>query len=498
MAAVANPPEEDGQPRQPVRKERRWPRRLLIAANILVAICVVTTAAGYGYVRWKFGQIDTIADLGDVLRGGGSGEPPPGEPMNVLVVGSDTREGISQAGSDNFGGTKEVQGQRSDTIILLRVDPKREQAAMLSIPRDLYVPIAGTQRSDRINTAFEEGADRLIATVNQTFGIPIDHYVQVDFNGFRGIVSAVNGVQIYSPARARDKVTGLDIPNPGCVTLDGNQALAFVRSRHYEYYENGKWRTDPTGDLGRIQRQQDFVRRVLKKANEKARGLNVLAINRLVETGIKNVQIDEGFGPGEIASLARRFKSLDPNAVQMLTIPTVPANIGGAAVLRMKQPEAQGVVDTFLARTAPAATPGAAADVPDIPPGNIRVRVLNGSGAEGQAREVGGDLGELGFNVAGLGQANSFRFTETVVTYGPGQLDKAKVVASKIQGPTKLEEDATLRSIDVVVTTGGLFGGIVGKTPATTAPAAPAAGVGAAGGKATTTTAPPTDAGPQC
>ncbi len=478
------------QPR-PQAHGRRWPRRLLIAANIIVAVCVVTTACGYGYVRWKFGQIGTIGDLGAVLRGGGDAAPPPGEPMNVLVVGSDTREGIAQAGSDNFGGTKEVQGQRSDTVILLRVDPKKEQASMLSIPRDLYVPIAGTQRSDRINSAFEEGADRLIATVSQTFGVPIDHYVEVDFNGFRGIVGAVDGVQIYSPARARDKVTGLDIPNPGCVTLDGDQALAFVRSRHYEYFENGKWRTDPTGDLGRIQRQQDFVRRVLKKANERARGLNVLAINRLVETGIHNVQIDEGFGPGEIASLARRFKSLDPDAVQMLTIPTVPANIGGAAVLRMKQPETQGVVDTFLART-PAPASGPDADVPAIPLGNIRIRVLNGSGAEGQARDVGGDLGALGFNVAGLGQAKSFRFTDTVLTYGPGQLDKAKVVQSKIKGPTKLEEDPTLRSIDVVVTTGGLYGGVAGEaepaptTPTTTAP-----------GKATTTV-PPTDPGPQC
>jgi LCP family protein required for cell wall assembly len=498
LSAVANPVEEVGSPRQePVRKERHWPRRLLIAANIFVALCVVLTATGYGYVRWKFGQIDTIGDLGDVLRGGGTGEdPPPGEPMNVLVVGSDTREGIDQAGQDNFGGTKEVKGQRSDTIILLRVDPKKEQASMLSIPRDLYVPIPGTQRSGRINTAFEEGPDRLIATVNATFGIPVDHYVQVDFNGFRGIVKAVNGVQIYSSARARDKVTGLDIPNPGCVTLNGDQALAFVRSRHYEYYENGKWRTDPTGDLGRIQRQQDFVRRVLKKANEKARGLNVLAINRLVETGIKNVQIDEGFGPGEIASLARRFKSLDPNAVQMLTIPTVPANIGGAAVLRMKQPEAQGVVDTFLARTAPAAGAGAGAatDVPNIPPGNIRVRVLNGSGAEGQAREVAGDLGELGFTIAGLGQANSFRFTDTVIAYAAGQQDKAKVVASKIQGPTKLQEDATLRSIDVVVTTGGLFGGVAGKAVAPTTTAAPAGG----GKGAATTTSAPADPGPQC
>ena len=182
----------------------------------------------------------------------------------------------------------------------------------------------------------------------------------------------------------------------------------------------------------------------------------------------------------------------------MLTIPTVPANVGGASVLRMKQPEAQQVIDTFLARTPPPAAPGAGADVPAIPPGNIRVRVLNGSGAEGQAREVGKALGEVGFNVAGLGQASSFRFTDTVITYGPGQRDKALVVQSKIQGGTKLEEDPTLRSIDVVVTTGGNYGGVAGAgSSATTTTAKAAPTTTAKGGKAPTTTAP-APAGPQC
>lgn len=473
-------------------RHRRWPRRLLIAVNVVIALCVVLTAVGFGYVRWKFGQINTIPELQAALRGDDK-DRAPGEPMNVLVVGSDTRKTVGEDEKKTFGGTDDVAGQRSDTILILRVDPKREQAAMLSVPRDLFVPIAGTDRSDRINTAFEAGPRRLIQTVSDTFGIPIDHYVEVDFNGFRGIVGAVGGVDIYSTARARDKVTGLDIPNPGCVSLDGDQALAFVRSRNYEYFENGKWRSDPTGDIGRIQRQQDFVRRVLKKASEKARGLNLATINRLVDTGIENVQIDEAFSSGKIVSLARRFKSLDPNAVQMLTIPTVPAKVGSASVLRLKQPETQQVIDTFLSRTPPAAS-GPATDLPDIPPSNIRLRVLNGSGAEGQAREVGGALGEVGFTIAGLGQADSFRYTDTVIAYASGQEGKAKVVQSKIQGGTKLQEDPTLRSIDVVVITGGNFGGVAGATvPTTVAPAAPAKPAPSK----TKETAPPAP-GPQC
>ncbi|MBW3555910.1 MAG: LCP family protein, partial [Actinobacteria bacterium] len=473
-------------------------RRLLIGANILVALSVVTVASGYGYARWKFGQIDKT-DLCHVLRcGGRSGDD---QPINVLVVGSDTRANFDAEDQKKFGTTKEAGGQRSDTIILLRVDPKTEQAAMLSIPRDLYVPIAGANRTDRINTAFEAGADRLIETIEQSLGVPIDHYVQVDFNGFRGIVEAVGGVPIYSPARARDKKSGLNIPNPGCVTLDGEQALAFVRSRNYEYFENGRWRTDPTADLGRIQRQQDFIRRVLKKANQKARGLDLIAINRLVNTGIQNVEIDKSFGTGDISRLALRFKSLEPGAVQMLTVPTVAANVGGASVLRMKQPDAQQVVDTFLSREPPPAEAADSSEAPAIPPASIRLRVLNGSGAEGQAREVGQAMQELGFNVAGLGQADSFRYTDSVVSFGRGQRDKALVVQSKIKGGTVLREDPTLRAVDVVLITGGDFGGVSGaatgarEAPTSTSPA-PATKGGAKPSPGATE--PPPAPGAQC
>jgi LCP family protein required for cell wall assembly len=425
------------------------------------------------------------------------GDDVSGSPMNVLLVGSDTRATISPTEVKSFGGAKDVGGQRSDTIIILRIEPATKRAAMLSIPRDLYVKIAGTTRSSRINDAFQAGPDRLIATVNATLGVPINHYVQVDFNGFRSIVTALGGVDVYSASRARDKVTGLNITNPGCVRLDGNQALAFVRSRHYEYMENGRWKTDPTGDLGRISRQQDFIRRVLKKANQKARGLDVFTVNKLVNAGIRNVRIDEHFSSKDITGLARRFKSLDANAVEMLTLPTVPANIGGASVLRLKQPEANQVVDTFLARNQPPpGTVTAPGKVPNIPPSSIRVRVLNGSGAEGQAREVSKALQDVGFSIAGIGQSTSFKNTATVLRYAPSQRDKALVVQSKIQGEITLQEDTTLRGgTDVVVVTGGSFAGVVGATPASTLPTTTAK-PGKAG--ATTTTAKPAPKQPEC
>jgi LCP family protein required for cell wall assembly len=499
---VAAPAGEAGPPRH-----RRWPRRLLIAANIVVALSVVATAAAYAYFRIQVGRIDTAGGSGmcEVLHQ--CGDDVAGEPMNVLLVGSDTRATIDPKEARSFGSTRQVGGQRSDTIIILRIEPKTKQAAMLSVPRDLFVKISGTTRSGRINDAFQAGPERLIATISDTFGIPIDHYVQVDFSGFRSIVGALGGVEIYSAAKARDKVTGLSIPNPGCVDLDGNQALAFVRSRHYEFYENGKWRTDPTGDLGRIQRQQDFIRRVLKKANQKARGVDFFTINKLVNAGVKNVKIDAHLSTKDIAGLARRFKSLDPQSVQMLTVPTVPANVGGAAVLRLKQPEAGQVVDSFLRRNQPA--PGAtvaAGKVPNIPPSSIRLRVLNGSGAEGQAREVSQDLGGVGFSVAGIGQAENFRYTATVLRFAPGQRDKALVVQSKIKGATELREDVTLRGgTDVVVVTGGSYGGVAGvAAKATTTTAAGKAAITATTAKpsskagAPTTTAKSAPPQPEC
>src|SRR5688500_13505794 len=161
--------------------------------------------------------------------------------MNVLLVGSDSRKNISKAEAKAFGSEKQVGGERSDTIIVLHVDPKAEKAAILSIPRDLYVPIAGTSRSAKINSAFEGGPERLIATIRTSLGVEIAHYVQVDFIGFGGIVDAIDGVKVSFSRRARARQTGLNIPQAGCVELDGNKAVQYVRSREYQYYESGKW-----------------------------------------------------------------------------------------------------------------------------------------------------------------------------------------------------------------------------------------------------------------
>ena len=444
---------------------RRWPRRALIGANVFLAVCLIGAAATYGYIRYRFGQIDRPSFGCEVLRN--CGDDDPGAAMNVLLVGSDSRANLSPKDRE-FGTERQVGGQRSDTILVLRADPRQRKAAIMSIPRDLAVPIAGSgsDQPNRINTAFERGPEGLIATIRQSLGIEIDHYAQVDFNGFRGVVDAVGGVTVYFPSPARDKLSGLDVRTAGCVQLDGDEALSYVRSREYQYYESGRWRVDPTGDIGRIQRQQDFIRRVIRKASRAGR--NPITLNSLVETAVRNVTLDRSFSEGDLLRLSKRFRSLEPEAVEMLSLPTVDAHVGDAAVLRLKQPEARQLIDHFLGRKDRDADSGRRAEtVPDIPPSRVRVRVLNGSGVDGQASEAAKELADAGFNLAGTGDADGFRYTEPVIRYGRGQEDKAKLLRAYMTGPARVEKDDTIQGVDLVLTTGTDIGEI--RPPSTTA-----------------------------
>ncbi|MGH9165842.1 MAG: LCP family protein [Acidimicrobiales bacterium] len=463
-------------------RPRCWPRRLLIGANIFVALCLVATGSTYAYLKWQFGKVDKIGFACDVLRN--CGDDDPGEAMNVLLVGSDSRSEITAEEQAQFGTTAEVGGgQRSDTIIVLHVDPRDEKAALLSIPRDLLVPIAGsTNRTPKlINSAFQKGPETLIATIRQELGIEIDHYAQVDFNGFRGVVNALGGVRLYFPSAARDSKSGLNVAEAGCVALDGDKALAYVRSRNYQSLERGRWQTDPTADIGRIERQQDFIRVVIRKASRSGR--NPLTLNSLISTAVENVKIDKAFSTKDIRRLAGRFRSLEPDAVEILSLPTVPTG----AHLRLKQPDAGTVVDRFNGRAAPAPEAGAPAP-PRIVPGTVRVLVLNGTGVAGQAGMTAQGLRQASFGVAGTGEADSFGYAASVIRFGKGQLDKATLLQAYVDGGATLKEDLTLRGGDLVLVTGRSFKAVLAPrdqaAPATTATtAAPSA-----------TTAPPATA----
>ena len=179
-----------------------------MGCSVLLVFMVVLTTAGYGYVHYRFGQIRSVKVPG--LR-----KTTTGRPMNLLVVGSDSRAGLDDADGRRYG---DIGGQRNDVTLIVRVEPASKRISLLSIPRDLVVPIAGTGTQNRVNAAFSAGPGQLVQTIEQNFGIPINHYVLIDFHGFQAIVDALDGIDVRFPYPARDALSGLDVARPAAST----------------------------------------------------------------------------------------------------------------------------------------------------------------------------------------------------------------------------------------------------------------------------------------
>ena len=404
-----------------------------------------------------------------------------GNVMNVLMVGSDSRENTSGYIADATGkGDEGTAGQRSDTIMILHVDPKEQKAAIMSIPRDLYVPIPGHGK-DKVNSAFSIGGPQLlIRTIKDVLGIEINHYVEVDFTGFERIVDTIGGVKVYTEYPARDEMTGLDLPLAGCNEVDGYQALAYVRSRFYETYERGRWVVGANSDIDRIARQQDFIRRIMKKAVSSGLG-NPLTLNRLIGIGVTNVRVDQEMSTKDITNLARRFRSIDPDTVDMLTLPTSDGFAGDAAVQILDTRRAQEFIDRLNGVKAPPPPPAS------VKPADVAVAVLNGNGVDAVASTTAASLSQAGFRVASTGDALSYDFWQTIVRYAPGQQAKGALLRSTLVAGAALEEDKTLSGADVALVVGADYNGL--KSSVTTAPAATAP-TGPAGSTPATIKAP--------
>ena len=437
---------------------RRWPRRVLVATNVVVAVTLIAAGSVYGYVSWRFGQINRVT-LPSLFRGGHS--DPPGQPMTILIVGSDSRAGITGSDTQAFGSAAQVGGQRSDTIMLLHIDPKSTRATLMSIPRDLWVPIPGKNYQQRINTTFDNGPDLLVRTIKQDLGIDVNHYIEVNFNSFRDVVNAVGGVKQYFPTPAKDSFSDLNIPNAGCYTLNGQTALQFVRARHYEYFQNGRWHVEGESDLARIKRQQQFIKKMIAKAQSS--GLtNPLELNRIIGGVTNNLTVDSGFSQNLMLSLAKRFRSLAPDSMPTITLPNTPTTIQGNAVLLLKQPDAGLTIANFVGAPQPSSTSTTRpAAPPNVHPADVRVAVLNGSGRPGEAGRAELALQRQGFVVTRIGSANNFGYTQSVIRYAPGAEGKAQLLASVVQGSTiSAQPDSSIVGADVVLITGQSYTGI--------------------------------------
>jgi LCP family protein required for cell wall assembly len=414
---------------------RTWPQRLLITLNALAIVAAAVVATSLAYSNDQVAQINRKVFEGGVLA---NEELETGDPQNFLLVGVDDASGLDEG---DVVRRRPTGTKLTDTIMVLRVDPQAGTADIVSFPRDLLVDIPGRTSRARINSAFETGGpDLLVQTIAENFGIPVHHYLEVDFAGFRELVQVVGGIPVYfpHPVRSADSVT-LEIPAPGCWVLGPVQALGFARARKdYQVQDaDGDWHTDLGGDYSRVERQQLFIQLALRQAIAKgARNLNTL--RRLIDLGIASVTIDDALEPEMIVDLSRSFRSFDPAELVTHTLPVDEAAPGGPAYLYLREEEAEPILAIFRG-----GDPGMAGDIAPVTTDQVTVQVRNGTGTENQATDVSGLLADVGFN-AMIGADGSPGFPTVVQTGSDWAGVRTTPQAySEVPGPTVPDPTAT-------------------------------------------------------
>ena len=339
---------------------------------------------------------------------------------NVLVLGSDSRKGLSPEEQAAFGSEETVGGQRSDTIILLSIDPRREQAVVVHFPRDLLVDIPGHGEA-KINAAYEYGGPNLvIKTVKEYTGLPVHNYMEINLAGFEQLVDSLGGVRICVDGPMEDDKAGLHIPKAGCYDMDGPTALAFVRARSVA--------GDLIPDFSRIRRQQQFMRATFNKLLS----FGHLLDDELIRDAVGAVRTDASLTPTDLLDLGRRLRALaeeDPTGAESLDLRVVPGRtdtIGGVSYVIADQPETRQLFDA-LRKGKPLRDLGSDLALTLPSPATIRVRVLTsfGTGPEG-AEEL---LRGAGFIVL-EDDVFSGRREDTQIVYQEGERTAARVLAA--------------------------------------------------------------------
>ena len=299
-------------------------------------------------------------------------------PRNVLVLGSDSRKDLSEEQQAAFGSEETVGGERSDTIILMSIDPRREQAVVIHFPRDLRVEIPG-HGFDKINAAYEYGgADLVVRTVHEFTGMRIHNYMEINLAGFQELVETLGGVRICVDRPMHDEKAGLHIPKAGCYDMDGPTALAFVRARSVE--------GDLIPDFNRIARQQQFMRATMNKLLS----VDSLLDDQVIKEAVGAVRVDRGIDAGVLIDLGQRLRALaqeDSSGAETLDLRVVPGTtqtIGDVSYVIADQPETRELFEA-LREGSSLGRLGQSQDQTLPSPGIIKVRVLStfGTGPEG-------------------------------------------------------------------------------------------------------------------
>ncbi|MEP9392837.1 LCP family protein [Gordonia sp. VNK1] len=465
-------------------------RNATMTGRILVSVACIMALVGTGFVwgylkSWNGNWRNIIAV--DPNDGNIRDKNAQYGDENYLIVGTDTRSG--QNGDVGAGTTADAEGARSDTVILVNIPADRSRVVAVSFPRDLQVDQPECQQWDNDNGTYGDplpaqtevklnsvyalgGPQCLVRVITQMSGLNINHFIAMDFYGFEKVVNAVGGVEVCSTQPLYDYELGQILRKPGKQKLTGRRALNYVRARTVS--------TEGNGDYGRIKRQQLFMSSLLRSTLSGNVLTNPSKLNSIVNTFIDYSYVDN-VNTESLLKLAESMQGIEAGRVSFITIPTTGTATDGS---NNELPNTEAIDAIFNAiiddrplpgeqaeRTSSSSSSTSTTTTTAAPtnvsataqnPGNVEVRVLNGTGRDGIASEVSDQLYGQGFNVQGVADASENR-TDTVIRYGTGSQDSAATLAEMFPGAS-IQLDRTVRS-GVEVILGSEFDGTVGTAP---------------------------------
>ena len=416
-------------PPAPEPEPKVWPKRVFIAFLIVANVAIFgTLLAVWLGANAVSRSVSTIP----------AGELPLSEkpidlsdPRTFLLIGSDSRANL-----DDLTGFGAVGGQRADVVILVKVIPEENRVQMLSLPRDLKVTWNGS--TAKLNAPFNEGAAAMVETVHDFTGLPIHHYMQVDFAGFADIVDAIGGVEMTFPFPARDRKSGFAV-DAGTHRLMGKQAVAFARSRSYEENRDGTWVFVDASDFGRTRRQQDILMAMITQIE---RPSSIDGVRGLLDALGGFVFVDSDFDETEIIQLAWGLRNVGPGDLDAITLPAQISNEGGVSYVVPVEPAAGETLAAFAAGRR----------YQELPE-SFTIQVLNGNGRSGAAAGVAETLTAAGYDVAGTGDSGRSDYSTTLVISRPNLIPLGERVVAEL-GLGRTEVGRTPDGIDVVVIVG--------------------------------------------
>jgi LCP family protein required for cell wall assembly len=456
---------------------------------------VVGGGAGYVYYLAHHLQRVTVKGLHRAFVTGAEAES-----ENILMVGSTSRCALTVQSSAYGLCSQGVNGVNSDVIMILHADPTHHRLALLSIPRDLFIPNARSDGANKIDAGLYEGLTQLVAAIEEDFGIPIQHAISLNFDQFANIVNALGGINMSFPISLFDwggapppngtGSSGLNIQAAPCVHLNGIQALQVVRARHLRYKSGESssepyyWTQELQSDLARIRRDHEFLRVLATAVSKRGLGNPITDLN-LIDSVRGDIQFDQTWPTNDIANLVLSFHSVNINAVPQLTLPVAevsdPARSDGSYVYKGGGPygdvefpaasQDQGAIDQVL---------GIGANVDSMTgnplpaPAAVTVSVMNGSGALNQAEDTSDSLAALGFHSVGVGDTTPVGdVAETVVYYG----SKSSVTEAAAETVARSMAGSVIMAYDPSqVTDGAQVTVVTGSQLTVDAPSAPTTG----------------------